>query len=53
MLLQFRSARSTNVLNAVRALTADPIQALVIIISLLVITTTVTQVFCFAAINTL
>ena len=53
MLLQFRSARSTNVLNAVRTLTADPIQALVIIISLLVITTTVTQVFCFAAIKTL
>jgi hypothetical protein len=53
VLLQFRSARSANILNAVRELTANPIQVLVIIIPLLVIATLVTQAFSFEAIRAL
>jgi hypothetical protein len=53
ILLQFRSSRSVNILGAVRALTADPFQALVIMIALLVIATIVVQVSCSAAIRTL
>jgi hypothetical protein len=53
ILLQFRSARSANVLNAVRELTANPVQVLVIIIPLLVIAAVVTQAFSFEAIRAL
>ena len=53
ILLQFRSARSANLLNAVRELTADPVQVLVIIIPLLVIAAVVTQAFSFQAIRAL
>lgn len=53
VLLQFRSARSANILNAVRELTANPVQVLVIIIPLLVITAVVTQAFSFEAIRVL
>jgi hypothetical protein len=53
VLLQFRSAKSANVLHAVGALTADPIRILVITIPLLVIATVVTQAFSFEAIRTL
>lgn len=53
VLLQFRSARSANLLKAVRELTADPIQVLVIIIPLLVIAAVVTQAFSFQAIRAL
>ena len=53
ILLQFRSARSVNILNAVRALTSDPIRVLVLVIPALVIATVVTQAFSFEAIRTL
>jgi len=53
VLLQFRSDRSANVLSAVRALTADPVRVLVLIVPLLVIATVVTQAFSFEAITTL
>ena len=53
ILLQFRSARSANLLDAVRELTADPVQVLVIIIPLLVIAAVVTQAFSFQAIRAL
>jgi hypothetical protein len=53
ILLQFRSTRSANLLNAVRELTADPVQVLVIIIPLLVIAAVVTQAFSFQAIRAL
>lgn len=53
VLLQFRGARSVNVLKAVGALTANPIRLLVIMIPLLVIATVVTQAFSFEAIKTL
>lgn len=53
VLLQFRSARSANILNAIRALTANPVQVLVIIIPLLVIAAVVTQAFSFQAIRAL
>jgi hypothetical protein len=53
VLLQFRSARSANMLNAVRELTANPVQVLVIIIPLLVVATVVTQAFSFEAIRAL
>jgi hypothetical protein len=53
VLLQFRSARSANLLKAVRELTADPLQVLVIIIPLLVIAALLTQAFSFQAIRTL
>jgi hypothetical protein len=53
ILLQFRSAKSANVLNAVRDLAANPVQVLVIIIPVLVIATIVTQAFSFEAIRTL
>jgi hypothetical protein len=53
VLLQFRSDRSANVLTAIRALTADPVRVLVLIVPLLVIATVVTQAFSFEAITTL
>jgi len=53
ILLQFRSDRSANILTAVRALTADPVRVLVLMIPLLVIATVVTQAFSFEAITTL
>ena len=53
ILLQFRSDRSANILTAVRALTADPVRVLVLIVPLLVIATVVTQAFSFEAITTL
>ena len=53
VLLQFRSARSANVLNAVRELTANPVQVLVIIIPLLIVATVITQAFSFEAIRAL
>lgn len=53
ILLQFRSDKSANVLEAVRALTADPVRVLVLIIPLLVLATVVTQAFSFEAIRTL
>lgn len=53
ILLQFRSDRSANILTAVRALTADPVRVLVLIIPVLVIATVVTQAFSFEAITTL
>jgi hypothetical protein len=53
VLLEFRSSKSTNVLHAVGALTADPVRVLVVIIPLLVIATVVTQAFSFEALRTL
>ena len=53
VLLQFRSAKSANVLRAVGALTANPVRVLVIMIPLLVLATVVTQAFSFEAIRTL
>lgn len=53
VLLQFRSAKSANVLHAVGALTANPVRVLVIMIPLLVLATVVTQAFSFEAIRTL
>ena len=53
VLLQFRSAGSVNVFNAVKALTEDPVRVLVLTIPLLVIATIVTQAFSFEAIRTL
>jgi hypothetical protein len=53
VLLEFRSAKSANILNAVGKLTAHPVQVLVIMIPLLVIATVVTQAFSFEAIRTL
>lgn len=53
VLLQFRRQRSTDVLQAVGVLTADPVRVLVLIIPLLVIATIVTQAFSFEAIRTL
>lgn len=53
VLLQFRSARSANALNAVKELTANPVQVLVMIIPLLVIAAVVTQAFSFEAIRAL
>lgn len=53
ILLQFRGDRSANILTAVRALTADPVRVLVLIVPLLVIATVVTQAFSFEAITTL
>ena len=52
-LLQFRSMRSANLLDAVRQLTKNPFQVLVITIPLLVIATMVTQAFSFEAIRIL
>jgi FtsH-binding integral membrane protein len=53
ILLQFRSAKSANMLEAVQALTAHPVQVLVIMIPLLVIATVVTQAFSFESIRAL
>jgi hypothetical protein len=53
ILLQFRSAKSANLLKAVQALTAHPVQVLVIIIPLLVIATVITQAFSFESIRAL
>ncbi len=53
VLLEFRSTKSANILNAVGKLTAHPVQVLVITIPLLVIATVVTQAFSFEAIRTL
>jgi hypothetical protein len=53
ILLQFRSDRSANTLTAVRALTADPVRVLVLMVPLLVVATVVTQAFSFEAITTL
>jgi hypothetical protein len=53
ILLQFRSAKSANVLKAVQALTAHPVQVLVLVIPLLVIATVVTQAFSFESIRAL
>ena len=53
ILLQFRADNSANVLEAIRALTADPVRVLVLMIPLLVIATVVTQAFSFEAIRSL
>jgi len=53
VLLQFRSAKSADLLKAVKALTAQPLQVLVLIIPLLVIATVVTQAFSFECIRVL
>ena len=53
ILLQFRSAKSANILKAVQALTAHPVQVLVIMIPLLVVATVVTQAFSFESIRAL
>ncbi len=53
IMLQFRSAKSANLLKAVQALTAQPLQILVIMIPLLVIATVVTQAFSFECIRIL
>lgn len=53
ILLQFRSTKSVNVLNAVRSLTADPLRVLVLVIPALILATVVTQAFSFEAIKTL
>jgi hypothetical protein len=53
VLLEFRSARSVNILSAVRALTSDPLRVLVLILPLLILATMVTQAFSFEAIRTL
>ena len=53
LLLQFRSDKSVDPLEAVRALTADPVRVLVLIVPVLVLTTVVTQAFSFEAIRTL
>lgn len=53
ILLQFRGDKSANVLEAIRALTADPVRVLVLMIPVLVIATVVTQAFSFEAIRTL
>lgn len=53
MLLQFRSDGSVNILMAVRALTADPVRVLVLMVPLLVTATVITQAFSFEAIRTL
>ncbi|MGH3164792.1 MAG: hypothetical protein ACRDN0_02725, partial [Trebonia sp.] len=43
LVLQFRSAKSTNLLYAVRELSADPVQVLVVMVPVLIIATFVTQ----------
>jgi hypothetical protein len=53
VLLEFRSAKSANLLRAVQALTAQPLQVLVVMIPLLVIATVVTQAFSFECIRIL
>ena len=53
LLLQFRSDKSVGLLNAVSALTADPVRVLVLIVPVLVLATVVTQAFSFEAIRTL
>lgn len=53
LLLQFRSDKSADLLKAVRALTADPVRVLVLIVPVLVLVTVVTQAFSFEAIRTL
>lgn len=53
VLLEFRSAKSANLLKAVQALTAQPLQALVVVIPLLVIATVITQAFSFECIRVL
>src|ERR1039457_3012794 len=53
LLLQFRGDKSADPLKAVRALTADPVRVLVLIVPLLVLATVVTQAFSFEAIRTL
>jgi hypothetical protein len=53
LLLQFRSDKSADLLKAVRALTADPVRVLVLIVPVLVLATVVTQAFSFEAIRTL
>jgi hypothetical protein len=53
ILLQFRSAKSANLLKAVQDLAANPVQVLVIVIPVLVIATIVTQAFSFEAIRAL
>lgn len=53
VLLQFRSARSVDILGAVQALTANPIRVFVLMIPLFVITMVLTQAFSFESIRTL
>ena len=53
VLLEFRSAKSASITNAVAKLTLHPVPVLVIMIPLLVIATVVTQAFSFEAIRTL
>jgi hypothetical protein len=53
LLLQFRADKSVDLLRAVRALTADPVRVLVLVIPVLVLATVVTQAFSFEAIRTL
>jgi hypothetical protein len=53
VLLQFRSAKSANVLKAIQELTVQPLQVLVLVIPILVIATVVTQAFSFECIRIL
>jgi hypothetical protein len=53
LLLQFRADKSVDLLRGVRALTADPVRVLVLIVPVLVLSTVVTQAFSFEAIRTL
>lgn len=53
LLLQFSGDNTADLLKAVRALTADPVRVLVLIVPLLVLATVVTQAFSFEAIRTL
>lgn len=53
VLLQFRSAKSVNLLDAVRSLTSNPVRVLVLVVPALIIATVVTQAFSFEAIKTL
>jgi hypothetical protein len=53
VLLQFRAAKSANLLRAAQALTAQPLQVLVMVIPLLVIAAVVTQAFSFECIRIL
>lgn len=51
LVLQFRSAKSTNLLYAVRELSADPVQVLVVMVPILIIATFITQAFSFESIR--
>jgi hypothetical protein len=53
LVLQFRSAKSTNLLYAIRELSADPVQVLVVMVPILIIATFITQAFSFESIRAL